>query len=353
MKKSLQITILLLVSLILSACFFNDVPTAQGPTQLIPEDQNDEPSAYEEVSNKEAETEEAAQESTPLFQMSIEALRQKDYSGGEFVTEETLVNGTNYQQFVVSYRSEGLKIYGLLTVPLAERPETGFPAIVFIHGYIPPNQYSTTENYSTYQAALARAGFITFKPDLRGHGNSEGESVSSHYSEKYVVDTLNALAYLKDFKDTDPNRIGYWGHSNGGSIGLRAILVDEDIQAASLWAGVVGSYEAMFETRVDEIPFLEQDNPLTQLHGLPSAGGRFWQQTEPYFYLDEITVPIELQHGTGDASVPIELSQELKEALEAEGKTVEYFEYSRDDHNISKNVDQAWKRSIEFFKEHL
>lgn len=288
-----------------------------------------------------------------LHPMAIEALRQIEYPGGDFVIEETLSNGTNYRRFVASYKSENLKIFGLLTVPLTSMPAEGFPTIIFVHGYIPPKQYSTINSYPTYQATLARAGFVTFKPDLRGHGNSEGEPVSAHYSEKYVVDTMNAIAYLKEYEGVNPERIGYWGHSNGGQIGLRVALVSSDIKAASFWAGVVGSYEDMFETYVENIPFLDNErNPLVQVHGLPSENPEFWNPLEPYEYLEDINIPIELQHGTNDADVPIELSLSLKSALEGAGKNVEYVEYS-DDHNISANASRAWQKTISFFREHL
>lgn len=295
------------------------------------------------------------QESTGILHpMAIEALRGKEYSGGAFEIEQALPNGSNYQQFIASYKSEGLKIYGLLTVPLATRPQSGYPAIVFVHGYIPPDQYSTTGNYPTYQAALARGGFVTFKPDLRGHGNSEGEPVQAHYSEKYTVDTLNALAYLKQYQEVDPNRIGYWGHSNGGEIGLRTILVDTDIKAASFWAGVVGSYQDMFETYISDIPFLRDDeNPLTKEYGLPSNRSSFWKSVEPYEFIGDIDIPIQLQHGTADRSVPVELSLALKEALEVADKDVTYIEYSGDDHNIAQNSGVAWQRTIAFFRENL
>lgn len=291
----------------------------------------------------------------PLHPMSIASLRKQEYRGGDFVIEKELSNGSNYKQMIVSYLSEGLKIYGLLTIPTAPKPESGYPAVVFVHGYIPPKQYSTTGNYPTYQAALARSGVITFKPDLRGHGNSEGEPVSAHFSEKYVVDTMNAIAYLKQYDAVDDSRIGYWGHSNGGEIGLRTLLVSKDIKAASLWAGVVGSYEDMFETYNAKIPFLQDLNqqPLIQEHGLPSTNETFWNVLDPYHYLAEITAPVQLQHGTADVSVPVELSQHLKAALEQAGKEVEYYEYQGDDHNIGKNSTLAWQRTISFFKKNL
>jgi predicted acyl esterase len=45
---------------------------------------------------------------------------------------------------------------------------------IFKHGYIPPEQYRTTERYGTYVDSFAHNGHIVLKPDYRGRGNSEG-----------------------------------------------------------------------------------------------------------------------------------------------------------------------------------
>ena len=287
--------------------------------------------------------------------MAIRSLRDGDYPGGRFAVEEILADGSGYSRSIVSYLSEGLRIRGLLTVPLSAEPDGGYPAVLFIHGYIPPDQYSTTGNYASYQARLARSGFVTFKPDLRGHGDSEGTPVSAHYSEKYVVDTLFALSYLKNHESVNPGRIGYWGHSNGGEIGLRVLVSSPDVRAASLWAGVVGSYEDMFETYNDQIRFLRnaEDSELVRLHGLPSTNREFWSAVDPYYHLDSIRAPVQLLHGTGDASVPVVLSRRLREDLAKAGKAVDYHEYDGDDHNLSANVDAAFERTIAFYREHL
>ena len=310
-----------------------------------------------EAASETMEAEPAAVEAAavPLSPMAIQSLRDGSYPGGEFIVEQELPDGTNYSQSVVSYLSEGLKIRGLLTIPLGPAPENGFSGIVFIHGYIPPSQYSTTGNYAGYQARLARSGFVTFKPDLRGHGESEGTPVSAHYSEKYVIDTLFAISYLKDHEDVDPDRIGYWGHSNGGEIGLRILVVSPDIRAASLWAGVVGSYEDMFETYNAQIRFLRnaKNSTLVRTNGLPSTNPEFWSTVDPYFFLDDIRAPVQILHGTADSSVPVVLSRRLREEMVKAGQNPDYYEYVGDDHNISGNVGAAFERSIGFFREHL
>ncbi|MFA5962046.1 MAG: alpha/beta fold hydrolase [Parcubacteria group bacterium] len=339
MKKTTAIIFLVIVSgLALFLAF--DRPKKAAPVE--------NPKVEENVPVSQVEPQSEAD-----FPMAIESLRKQTYPGGEFVLEKTLPNGSNYKQSIVSYRSEGLKIFGLLTIPLAKRPEQGFPAIVFVHGYIAPKQYSTTGNYQGYQAVLARAGFVTFKPDLRGHGQSEGVATGAHFSEKYTIDTLEAIAYLKKYPDVDPGKIGYWGHSNGGEIGLRVAVISQDIKAYSLWAGVVGSFVDELETYNAKISFLRGSNPLVEEYGLPSQNPQFWNRIDPYAYLNDISSPIQLQHATGDKSVPIELSRRLRDELEKVGKKVEYVEYQGDDHNIGQNSSLAWRRTIQFFRDNL
>ena len=293
-------------------------------------------------------------EKEELHPMAIKRLRFRNYSGGNMTIQEELPNGSNYERYIASYRSEGLKINGLLTIPSSPMPENGYPALMFIHGYIPPDRYSTTESYPTYQGYPARQGFVTFKPDLRGHGESEGEPVSTHFSQEYVVDTMNAISALKEYEKTDPKKMVYWGHSNGGEIGLRILTISSDIKAAVFWAGVVGSYKDMLETYNEDIPFLEDaDHELIQQYGLPSEDPEFWNKIDPYSYLESISAPIQLHHGTEDESVPVELSISLEEALEEENKTVEFYKYPGDDHNLSQNTATAWQRSIEFLKNNL
>ena len=134
--------------------------------------------------------------------LSIEALGKMSFPGSELKIEETLESGANYNRYRASYKSEGLTIYGLLTVPVTEKPSSGFPIIIFNHGYIPPKEYQTTERYVAYQDAFARDGYITFKSDYRGHGESEGDAATGGYgSNGYTIDVLNALASVRKLKD--------------------------------------------------------------------------------------------------------------------------------------------------------
>ena len=54
--------------------------------------------------------------------------------------------------------------------------------IVFNHGYIPPSQYRTTERYVAYVDGFASNGYIVFRPDYRGHDQSEGAPTGAYGS---------------------------------------------------------------------------------------------------------------------------------------------------------------------------
>lgn len=300
---------------------------------------------------------------TPLHPLMIEQMRQQTYPGSEITIEETLEPGANYERYLASYLSEGLKIYALLTVPWGEKPESGWPAVIFNHGYIPPAQYRTTERYVAYVDAFARNGYIVFRSDYRGHGNSEGNAAGGYGSPAYTVDVLNAVASMKNFPEADPERIGMWGHSMGGHITLRSMVTSSDIKAGVIWAGVVGSYPDLFERWRRRSS--DGNNPpstpspysrrgrwrreLLGIYGSPEENPEFWAAISPNAYLNDLSGPVQLHHGTADASVPVEFSETLQAQIQAVNKPVELYLYENDNHNISVNFSTAMARSIQFF----
>ena len=306
-----------------------------------------------------------------LNPLSIENLRNGEYPGSDLVIEQTLDAGTNYARFIASFRSEGLKIYGLLTVPTGDRPENGWPVIIFNHGYIAPSEYRTTERYSAYQGGFARSGYITFKSDYRGHGSSEGQAVGAYGSNSYTIDILNSVASLKRLKSlsassglfVDTNKIGMWGHSLGGYLTLRAMVVDPSIKAGVIWAGVVANYSDLLNNWRRR-PGISSFSPppgtrtswrttLIQMHGTPAANPTFWNSISANSYLKDLGGPIQIHHGTADSSVPVDFSEKLDKQIKEAGGTSELFEYVGDDHNLTNNFNTAMQRSIEFFDKNL
>jgi dipeptidyl aminopeptidase/acylaminoacyl peptidase len=301
-------------------------------------------------------------------------MRQRTYLGSDLVIEQQLDPGRNYRRYVASYQSDGLKIYGLLTIPNGERPATGWPIIIFNHGYIPPTEYRTTERYVAYQDAFAAAGYITFKSDYRGHGSSQGRAGGGGFGNvDYTIDVLNALASVKRLKEADPQRIGLWGHSMGGSVTLRAMVTTREIKAGVIWAGVVASATDQFNrsrstatasaltatprpTTTAVATFTgggRGTNALVAQYGSPEQNPAFWNSISPNSFLKDLGGPLQLHHGTADTSVPYQYSVTLEKQMRDAGGTVEFYTYQGDDHNIAQNLGVALARSVAFFDKYV
>jgi alpha-beta hydrolase superfamily lysophospholipase len=299
--------------------------------------------------------------------LTIAAMRAREYPGSDLVVEQTLGPGSNYNRHVVSYRSEGLKIYALLTVPRGQRPASGWPVVIFNHGYIPPAQYRTTERYEAYVDAFARSGYVVLKADYRGHGSSEGEARSAYGAPDYVVDVLNALAAVRRWPDADPARVGMWGHSMGGYITLRAMVTTDAIKAGVIWAGVVASYPDLL-LRWGRPPAAAAGpgpagaapgrppnwrDQLVEAYGGPDENPAFWASISANSLLADLPGPVQLHHGTADTSVPLQFSQTLEQQIRDAGGSVELFVYPGDDHNLAANLPRALARSVAFFDAHV
>lgn len=299
-----------------------------------------------------------------LNPLSIEEMRKREYPGSDIAIEQTLSAGSNYKRYIASYKSDGLKIFGLLTVPDGDPPAGGFPAIIFNHGYISPEQYQTTERYVAYQDGFARTGYVTFKSDYRGNGNSEGKPEGAYYSPAYTIDVLNAVSSVKKLSYVNPDKIGMWGHSMGGAVTLRSMVVSKDIKVGVIWSGVVASYYDLMNNWHRRVPFQpslrEQGSfrsgrqQFIDLYGTPDQNPSFWNSISPINFVSDISGPVQIHHGESDEEVPLAFSQSLNDALVKAGKSVEFYTYPGADHNLSGTAfTPAMKRSVEFFDKYL
>jgi dipeptidyl aminopeptidase/acylaminoacyl peptidase len=298
-------------------------------------------------------------------ELTIAYLSELEIEGSEILYEQRLNDGANYQQYIASYYSEGHKIYGLLTVPFGDVPEGGFKAIVFNHGYIPPTVYRTTERYVAYVDSLARAGFVVFKIDMRGHDRSEGTPRGSYFAPDYMIDAISAFKSLQMLDFVDPDGIGMWGHSMSGNMILRAMLVEPEIKAGVIWAGAVYSYQDFVNYSITDTSYtppvgtpsvvVATPTPSArEVYGWPDLSHPYWQAISLTANLDRLQSPLQIHHAADDDVVSIRYSYDLVEALLANNKVYSFYSYEGGGHNISSPYfDSAMQRTIEFFRLYL
>lgn len=294
-------------------------------------------------------------------ELTIPYLQSVEYKS-TFNELNKIDTNSSYSSYLTSYTSDGLKINALLTVPNTESDQK-FPAIVFIHGYIPPLSYKTTEKYVSYIDRLAESGFVVLKIDLRGHSNSEGEAGGAYYSSDYIIDTLNAYSALSNFDKVDPERIGLWGHSMAGNVVLRSLVVKQNIKAAVIWAGAGYTYTDLLTYGIGDNSYRppQQDSErarkrrqLMQDYGQFDPNSWFWKQVPATNYLFGISTNIQIHHAVDDDVVSVEYSRNLSKILKDNNINHSYLEYSTGGHNITgATFSKAMDETIIFFNKYL
>ena len=297
----------------------------------------------------------------PFIELTVPYLRERKYESNLSELQQVSSNAS-HTSYLTSYDSDGFKINGMLTKPNIQMPEGGFPGIIFVHGYIPPANYNTLTNYSSYVDFLARNGFVVFKIDLRGHGDSEGEAGGGYFGSDYIIDVLNARSALSSSDFVNPEKIGIWGHSMAGNIALRS-MVSSDVPAVVIWAGAVYTYEDRVKYGINDSSFSpNQFSPsrtskrqeLYEKYGSPSAQSVFWQKVIPTNYLQDTKGAIQIHHAVNDNVISVGYSRDLMEILDKTTIVHELHEYKNGGHNLKgASFAQAMQRTADFFKSYL
>ena len=251
--------------------------------------------------------------------------------------------------YITNYESEGNKIYALMSIPSSQVNSKKYPVLIFNHGYINPNSYSTINSYKGTFDAYATKDFLVIKSDYRANGNSEGDKQDPLNRLSYPIDILNLIQGLESIPEADTDNILIWGHSLGGDVSLKVIEATNKIKGASLWAPVSADYpESLYY-------FIRKHRP-NDLEKIKQAVEKIidpkdLKKLSPSQNLSKIRTPIIIHHGQKDESVPYEWSVKLVEKMTELKLPVTFESYGNENHNFtngSRNV--LIKRDMEFFK---
>jgi dipeptidyl aminopeptidase/acylaminoacyl peptidase len=298
-------------------------------------------------------------------------LRAREYPGGQIQIRWALAQTAAFSQYYIDYPSDGLTITGVMYVPAGEGP---FPTLILLHGYIDRERYFSGAD--TWQAAefFAAQGYLVIAPDLRSWG--EADVGLSLFHTGLTADAINLIASLHTLPEVAPKRIGLWGHSMGGGIATKVLVVaGHQVDAAVLYApnsaddsdlisrwgrgclpGESGGAEVQCNP-AEVIP--DNTSPeLVEAYITQAQNPDFLRQVAPLYYLDSITTPLQIHIGTADGEflpeTPPEWSNKLTEALRTAGKEVDYYLYPEQGHAF---VGESWARFLErsliFFDDHL
>jgi dipeptidyl aminopeptidase/acylaminoacyl peptidase len=282
----------------------------------------------------------------PYAGITIEDLQSRTYGDGEIEIEGVLEENEDFIRFLISYSSDGVKIYGFMNLPVDDGP---FPVIVVVHGYVTPSRYRTLAYTTPLADALARDGYFVFHPNYRNHPPSE--EGPNPFRVGYAIDVLNLVGILEKgaghpglLEIAIPDELGLFGHSMGGGITLRVVTAYPGIDAAVMYAAISGDEWINYERATywantqDELVISDAD----------------LQRLSSIYHLEDIQTPMSIHHGLSDTVVPSEWSTDLCERMMAIEKDVECFDYPGQPHIFhGSGFNLFMERVLDFFDEHL
>jgi len=281
--------------------------------------------------------------------LTIEGLRNRSYGEGAIEIVSVMEETSSFTRYLFAYPSDGLRITGMLNRPRGDGP---FPVVILNHGYYPLDVYQTGNGTKLAADYLAARGFMTLSPDFRSHADSD--DAPNLFRAGHVIDTLNLIPLAQQLPSAKPGKVGMWGHSNGGAITAKAVVVSDQIGAALIYAPASSNIVEDYWFRVERAASRGQEIDPIEWPVKPEAGAELYERLSPLPYLQYVNAPIQVHWGTADEIVPRKWPEDLYTGLQAAGKQVEWFEYEGQPHSFRGASNQLYlQRMVEFFKQHI
>ena len=288
----------------------------------------------------------AAAQRDPVAGITIPDLRRRGYGAGRITIGGVWNRGPGYTSYRISYPSEGLRLTGLLHVPMGKGP---FPVIIANRGHIAKERYVPGMDSRAFADFMARNGYLVVAPDYRGYGG--GEDGPNPFYTGYTVDTINLVRLAQQLPMARAGKVGMWGHSRGASITLAATTITDQIAAAVVYAPAPADLAADYRRRLSQSggnldtavwPFPPERDPVA------------YRRVSPINYLPNVTAPVMLHHGTADTVVDASASVAVAEGLRKARKDVTLHLYPRGGHTLTgAAADTYFARTLAFFRKHV
>lgn len=317
----------------------------------------------------------------PLEKYSFENLKKKNFSGSEITIGKLLKDGDGFSSYMFYFIDNGKKVSGLINLP---KNAGTYPVIVMFRGYVEREKYTTGEGTRRSAETIASNGFIALAPDFLGYGESDNPSNNS-MEERFQTYTtaLTLLASIKNLnkaldshchpersegsseRDSSPTaqndnlcnikadaeKIGIWGHSNGGHISLSVLAISGKNYPTVLWNPVSKPFPYSILYFTDEY---DDHGKALRLAVANFEKDYDAEKYSPANYYKWINAPIQLNQAVDDESVPVKWSDQLNKNLTDLKKDVTYYTYTGENHNFNNG---SWgiiiQRSINFYREYF
>lgn len=259
------------------------------------------------------------------------------------------------EQRLVRYQGEdGVKVEGLLTLPLGYEPGRRYPLVVDTHGGPRSSYQWGIWAWREYVPVLAALGYAHFSPNYRGstgYGDAFLRDMVGHYFHQSHKDVLRGIDHLVAEGIADPDRLAKRGWSAGGHMTGWLITQTDRFKAASFGAG-------MFD-------WISMYGESDTRHGrTPWFGGTPWDKDAPIevyrahssiSYVWRVRTPTILFVGGADKRVPTTQSMQYYRALRHLGVPSVLYIAPGEPHGWRKPKHRLFKinAELDWFERHV
>jgi dipeptidyl-peptidase-4 len=237
-------------------------------------------------------------------------------------------------QFVDFRAEDGTVLHGELIMPPGAPAGSKVPLVLYPYGG--PGAQLVRDvwggNRFLFNQVLAQDGIAVLSVDNRGsagRGRAFASVVRGEFGKTEIQDQLAALRQaLERYPALDPDRVGFWGWSYGGTMTLWALTRTTAFKAGVAVAPVTGwrDYDSIYTERYLGLP---QENP------------EGYRRSSPLTTAADLHGSLLLVHGTGDDNVHLQNTVQMTQAFIDAGKQFQLMLYPRKLHSISGTAAQT------------
>ncbi len=239
-------------------------------------------------------------------------------------------------------------LYASLTLP---RNATAAASVPLINNpYGGPGAVTVADRWSgathSFDELLAEHGFAVLQVDNRGmgqRGRAFEQACYHDFGRVQLADQLAAIdQVLQKYPQLDPNRLGWWGWSWGGTFTLNALTHSDRFRAGVAVAPVTDmrNYDTIYTER-----YL----------GLPAENPKVYDEAAVLPTAHRLKAHLLLVHGTGDDNVHIENTIQFVQKLIDADIPYDLQLYPRKTHSIAgpEARTHLYQRIVEHFDTYL
>lgn len=237
---------------------------------------------------------------------------------------------SNVEFFKVTL-GDGTEMDGWMVKPSNFDPKQIYPVVFFV--YTEPWGANVKDTYGVgrnrlYTGDMAQDGYIYISLDNRGtpapKGRAWRKSIYRKIGRLNISDQAEAAKQIVAWDFVDPERIGVWGWSGGGSATLNLMFQYPEIYKTGISIAAVANqmtYDNIYQERYMGLP---QENPEDFIAGSPITHAKNLEGNLLYI------------HGTGDDNVHYNNAEMLVNELIKHGKLFQFMPYPNRSHSISE-----------------